>query len=482
VLICGRIAAHRLEGFPMRPVSFRLPRAYPKLERLEARDVPSFLGATRYVLAGVGQEPVIADFNADGFNDVAVTLWNAGVYQTAVLLGDGKGGLDHLTYYEGALHGRGLLARDLNSDGRLDLAVVNLGSVSVYLGKGDGTFQDPQQFSTGSTGEPGEIAAGDINGDGRLDLATSALNGASGDTMSVLLGNGDGTFQAPKVYTLGTGGAMSVAVGDLDGDGLSDVTVDAYWGDRLYVFYGNGKSDVYTIYVPFGQTQADVNGDGHPDVVAAQLGDKIGVMLNRGDGTLLPATAFQAADEWTKFPIASDLNRDGKLDVVVANDGQGVSTVSWVLGNGDGTFKGYQSTSYGDTGALHVAAGDLNGDGYPDLVLATDSGLSILMNDRKWASGPSRRPLVQHPVTPPPPGPGHSAEYVAHWPAAGVGAVSRGTVPSTGAADGSEAETPAVQAAAADAPPAVRKPAPLASHAGRVLAAPAVDPLALDWL
>ncbi len=385
---------------PMSRKLFGRWQTHLRLERLEARDVPTFLAPARYTLGSEGADTVVGDFNGDANKDVAIALEADTV---AVLLGNEQGNLGTQAYYAVEPGGQELVTADLNADGKLDLAVATYESVSVLLGTGNGTFQSQLNFSHG--GISGDaIAVGDVNGDDRLDLAVASVNGFTGpDAVRILLGNGDGTFQPPIVHSVGYGGAWGVAVGDLDGDGLGDVTVDGYWGSDLHVFYGNGSYTLHHLVSPVGHTQVDVDGDGDLDIVSGKQSSQIGVMLNRGDGVLLPPTYYMAAYGWAFNPETGDLNKDGKLDVVTASSEYG--TVSWVLGNGDGTFKTKETTTYADTGATHTAVADLTNDGFYDLVVATETGVSVLINDKKWAKGPRKPqgPLTDNPTGPPAP-------------------------------------------------------------------------------
>jgi hypothetical protein len=363
------------------------------LEPLEPRAVPSFLAPVKYTLPGTGDDVAVGDFNNDGKPDVAATYVSGTQNTLAVYLGDGAGGLTFFGYYAVG-NGEGMLAvADFNGDARLDLAVTNVDTVSVLLGRGDGTFQPPHQFQSGPPTTVA-VATGDINGDGRPDLALANLGDGDTkpDTVSTIRGNGDGTFQAPTVYSVGTGGATGVAVGDLDGDGLADVTVDAYWVSCLYVFGGNGTFTGYNVNVPIGNTQADLNGDGRLDVVTGGFGYSLGVLLNRGDGTLLaPKYYVGSSTSWN--PKVADLNKDGKPDIVVSSKSQ---SVSWLLGNGDGSFQAPGSHAVPGSD-VHVALVDLKKDGYTDIVVVTNTGFAVLLNDGRW---PQKHTLLQHPPAP----------------------------------------------------------------------------------
>jgi hypothetical protein len=317
----------------------------------------------------------------------------------AVLLGDGAGALGPPTNYETGVLAYSIRAADLNLDGKLDLVTGEVQYVSVFLGNGDGTFQPQSKVSTGATASI-QVEVGDVNGDGKPDLVTAqndADESGNWDSASLLLGNGDGTFQPATIYVVGNGGANDVALGDLDGDGKDEITVGGYWGHELHVFYStDGRHDVYHLERTWGHTLVDLNEDGHLDVVSGGLTFSIAVMLNNGDGTLQPARYTQAADGYTFYPRSADFNRDGKADMAMANSSY--PTVSTLLGNGDGSFKPFQSYPYGAIGN-YLAPGDLNNDYYPDLVVGGDTGVVVMLNDRKWAGSGHRPPLAGPPFS-----------------------------------------------------------------------------------
>jgi hypothetical protein len=262
---------------------------------------------------------------------------------------------------------------DFNRDGTLDLAVANIVSnnISVLLGKGDGAFQAAVNYDTGSG--PTSVAAGDFNGDGKLDLVTANFgqlgSGVSPDNVSVLLGNGDGTFQAAVNYNTGSF-PKAVAVGDFNGDGKLDLVTANYSSNNISVLLGNGDGtfqaavNYNTGSFPNAVAVGDFNGDGKLDLVTA-TSNNISVLLGNGDGTFQAAVDYSTGSGPTSV-AAGDFNGDGKLDVVTANYYS--NDVSVLLGNGDGTFQGHADYS----GILHpesLAVGDFNGDGRLDVAV-----------------------------------------------------------------------------------------------------------------
>jgi hypothetical protein len=290
---------------------------------------------------------------------------------------------------------------DFNNDTRLDLAVVNHvgNSVSVLLGKPDGTFGPAVNASTGAG--PVSLAVGDFNGDGKLDIAT-----ANNTDISVLLGNGDGTMQAalsvvlPGEFPPGYGGGtalpqqpLSVAVGDFDADGNLDLTAGGqtsfqelrtycgYYGCFSYyatvlngyanVLLGNGKgsfasSDAKLLSgsYPTSVAVGNFNGDTKPDLAVADSGYAT-ILLGNGDGTL-QAPVSSVYTGATSVAVG-DINADGNLDLATRN----YYNLSVLLGNGDGTL---QAAKYNYLGSdpLSVAVGDIKADGHLDLVATSN--------------------------------------------------------------------------------------------------------------
>src|SRR5216117_760539 len=347
------------------------------------------------VTCAAGDSPyavVVGDFNADSKLDLVVAVGSAGV---SVLLGNGDGTVQPpLTFGAGSgasASDSSVAVGDFNADGRLDLAVANSDSnnVSVLLGNGDGTFQAPLTFGAGSGAS--SVALGDLNADGKLDLVV-ANRGFS--TFSVLLGNGDGTFQAP--LTISVSRAHAVAVGDFNRDGVPDLAVanrnsGDIGRDTVSVLLGNGDGTFQApAFFAVGGGAAsvvvdDFNGDGVPDLALASPGytthhesySLVSVLLGNGDGTFHAARTFYAGGIPSSV-AAGDFNGDGKVDLAVATSGS--NALSVLLGNGDGTFQALQIFGAG-SGPVSVASGDFNRDGVPDLAVANfySNNVSVLV-------------------------------------------------------------------------------------------------------
>ena len=257
---------------------------------------------------------------------------------------------------------------DFNGDGILDLAVANWSdnTVSVLLGNSDGTFQAQVSYATDTS--PCSLAVGDFNGDGKLDLAVANTNSS---TVSVLLGNGDGTFQAKVAYATGSS-PQWVAVADFNGDGKPDLAVANNLDNTVSVLLGNGdgtflaQATYATRDKAYSVAVGDFNGDGLFDLVVANFGaNSVSVLLGNGDGTFQTQVTYPTGTNPYSIAVG-DFNGDGLSDLAVVNFTS--ETVSVLLGNGDGTF-GTQVTYATGSQPYFVAVGDFNGDGNPDLAV-----------------------------------------------------------------------------------------------------------------
>ena len=319
------------------------------------------------------------NLDVSGVNQLKLVVTNAGDgnandhadWANAQLLGPPLPAAPNLslpTSYGTGANAHGVVAADVNGDGILDLIVANSkpSTVSVLLGNGNGTFATAANYATGKT--PKALKAGDVNGDGYVDLVTADQDSAK---VSVLLNRGDGTFARPVDYTA-TKGAHDVVLADLDGDGDLDIAT-AGWGAkfvRVLLNQGNGTFAAGTNYAvgkgPHSVVAVDFNGDGTLDLAVADHDNgNVAVLTNKGNGTFNGATYFGVGTR-PHSVRAGDLNGDGAIDLVTANDGS--NNVSVLYGNGLGSFAKAVNFATGQT-PKSVELGDINGDGRMDIIV-----------------------------------------------------------------------------------------------------------------
>lgn len=325
----------------------------------------------------------VGDFNGDKKPDLAIADFMSG--EVSILLGNGDGTFQAGVNYNAGSRPIAVVVGDFNGDGFQDLAVANnktSGTVSILIGKGDGTFKIGAAYSAGTSSR--YVAAGDFNGDGNLDLAVA---NQTSNNVSILLGNGDGTFRSPVNFGTGTQPVFVIAY-DLGNRGILDLILanaSSGVGSTVSVLLGNGNgtfqpaSNYSTGARPESVAIADFNGDGVADLAAADFNaNEVSVLLGSGNGLFGHAVSYATGNEPVSIATA-DFNGDGKADLVTANFN--AKNVSVLLGNGDGTFKA--GINYG-AGSFPraITTADLNGDNTPDLQVANDVGnnISILLN------------------------------------------------------------------------------------------------------
>ena len=373
----------------------RSPLAASDLQALGASGIanPIFFIPPTYDTGGLGARTVaIEDFNRDGHADLAITNHcfdsNCATGSVGILLGNGDGTYQApVSYNAGGYFTQAVTAGDFNGDGKGDLALANQcsdigctnGSVTILLGNGDGTFGAAVSYGPG--GDATFVAAGDLNGDGKLDLAVANYEV---NNVGVLLGRGDGTFLPVVTYASGGDSASSVALADFNGDGRLDLAVTNYVSGSIAVLLGNGNGTFQpAVSYPAGGALAsmvvvaDFNHDNRPDLAVADVCNDImncvngavGVLLGNGDGTFKNAVSYLSAGQNSYSLAVADFNGDGKSDLAVSNES---ASATLLLGAGNGTFQVATSYESGGSFSFFVASGDVNGDGHADLIVSND--------------------------------------------------------------------------------------------------------------
>jgi hypothetical protein len=345
----------------------------------------NFAAGTPVTVVGAG------DFTNDGRLDAVVANvmapgMDARAHAVSVLLNQGDGTFATAPAFATGQFPTQVVAGDFTGSGLPDLVTADSDHIHLLPNNGDGTFASPITLANGGFSE---LIARDFNGDGNLDLAALTRT-SQGLLVEVFLGNGDGTFRAPRISFVGSASLIpaQMVAGDFEGDGdldlavvSNDETVGHFQG-LVTVLRGNGDgtfqvSDTHQVAGPFtivtGLVAADFNGDGNLDLVETNRDGTVNVLLGNGDGTFQEPVVLQPGVFPTSAAVG-DFNGDGIPDLAVADLNAG--TVSVLLGNGDGTFQAPVSIAVG-TGASSILAGYFNGDGVLDLAMINDGSNAV---------------------------------------------------------------------------------------------------------
>lgn len=387
-------------------------------ESLHPLPRPDFGGAVAgSKLIGAGSYPtsvVSGDFNGDGHVDFAVA--NGGTNDIWIYLGNGDNTFQvpRLLQLKKGETPICLATADLRGNGTLDLVVAEYDSstIAVLLGNGDGTFANEQIYSLPQA--PAAIAIDDFNHDGRPDVAIALANYDPYrpiPRLALLTGNGDGTFAQPVItydpgFFWNGGAAYAIDAGDVNGDGLPDLlitapllnTANSVLSGNTTVYLNNGDGtfrvgqtivSAGALNLPVDGRLADVNGDGCPDALIADLSEVVWVALGDCSGTFGATKAVPMGEAPTALRVA-DINGDGHLDLIATSavvqqvdySYPAGDTISVALGNGKGNF-GVAHVYGGNSESFALTVGDFAGNGHPGVVTAdvdTDT-VSVFAND-----------------------------------------------------------------------------------------------------
>lgn len=332
----------------------------------------------------VGSHPtaaLAADLNGDGKMDLVVV--NSGGNSVSVLLGNGDGSFLPQKTFATDFDPFAIVIADVNGDGIPDIITANgtAQSVSVLLGNGDGTFQPAKNIVLASA--PADICVTDIDGDGKLDIAAAGNTSTGGGVISVLRGNGDGTFQAPITSTFAaTTPLLTFTFADVNGDGKLDAVLTTYYSSGgvgappeggVLVVYGDGtghfaNSHAYPIAgTVYSYANIDVNGDGIPDAILIDSNDSGASPYSTVIPTVILGTSKTSRAKVYSSNLAGfvpvDFNGDGKIDLWYRENQIGRDTI--YFGDGKGGFE-QSGTVENAVVASPVAFADFNGDGVAD--------------------------------------------------------------------------------------------------------------------
>ncbi len=340
----------------------------------------------------VGNNPravIAVDVNGDGKPDLVSANQNSITANSlTVLINDGAGGFPTSATLSTGSQPYSVAAADFTGDGKMDLVCANYGgnSITVFRNNGSGGFSPLITVPVGT--RPKSVTVADVNSDGRPDIICA---NSSSSTLSILLNEGSGYYFTSVDSSPATGtGPACVTAADVNGDGKVDLVV-ANLTDTVHAFTvltndGTGKFAAAPVPNNFFKTSwvtvADVNHDGFTDVIclgSGATGNAVSIYTNNGTGAFTLASSATTGS--TPYAVASaDINGDGHLDLITAN--QGNNTMTILTNNGSGGFALALSPTVG-SGPESLAVGDVNGDGKLDLITCNwnNATLSVMTNN-----------------------------------------------------------------------------------------------------
>ena len=350
----------------------------------------NFAAGTPVTVIGAG------DFTTNGQLDAVVANIRPPAIDTralavSVLLNNGDGSLATAPAYATGQFPRQLVAGDFSGSGLPDLVTTDSDHIHLLPNNGDGTFGSPITLADGAFGQ---LIARDFTGNGHLDLAALTRT-PQGLLVEVFPGNGDGTFQTPRISFAGSSSLIpaQMVAGDFEGNGNLDLAIVAndetpgHFQGVVTVLLGNGDgtfrlSETHQVADPFTIVTGLAVGNftGALDLVETNRDGTVNVLRGNGDGTFQDPVAFQVGGTPSSV-AAADLRGNGITDLIITSTGPTSSTVNVLLGNGDGTFQDPIRIAVG-MGASSVVVGDFNGDLIPDIaVISSGNTVSVLLGN-----------------------------------------------------------------------------------------------------
>jgi hypothetical protein len=333
-----------------------------------ACDTPKY-NTKNYRSRGNPLSVAVGDLNGDSKLDFVIP--SPGIFgdTVAIFYGDGTGRFSEPFRPPVGDYPHGLMVADFNGDGFDDLAVLTAASLEILLSKGDGRFAPPISYP-----EDGVfLGGGEFNGDGNQDLVVVDSTGS----VNVYIGVGDGTFSGPIAST-DIPDVVAMTTGDFDEDGFTDLATSDYANDAVHITHGDGAGH-FTVINTYsldsnggGIATADFNHDGHLDLAVGTyniLRANVRVFLGAGDGTLTPGERVRSFDP--QAIVTADFDSDGNIDFAAANYSSD-SSVTFAFGDGLGGFPHPVDHPLPGRGlfTIDLASADFDGDGTPDLVTA----------------------------------------------------------------------------------------------------------------
>ena len=342
---------------------------------------------------------VVNDFNNDGELDIAV------IFQTSrhlvILLGQGNGNfIISMSYFMGEGSNPTIItASDVDNDNQTDIIIAHAGwnYIDVFFGEGNGTFDPMNTYLIRLNFFATRIAVGDVNNDDIIDIVSVS---SSGNSINILIGDGDGGFILTNSYSTGfSSRPEAVSLGDLNNDSHIDIVVANFGTDNVGIFlgYGNGSFTSQITYTtcyqcwPSWVTLADFNMDNISDIAATTYnGEYVIIYLGYGNGSFADGVPYSTGSGSSPtYLTVADFNNDNMLDIIVANNA--IDSIVVLFGLGNGFFLLGTACSTGKGSAPQALAfGDFNGDKQLDVVVvnAQSNNIQIILgHDRELFAG-----------------------------------------------------------------------------------------------